>query len=276
LSDQRLLAIYAHPDDESFNASGSFALLRQAGVEITLICATRGEAGEISDPALATPERLGEVREGELRAAMAGLGVSDIRFLGYRDSGMAGSSSNHHPGALVRADEAALTGTLLREIRALQPDAVLTFGPDGIYGHPDHLMMHRTATAAVVLAAGTPEGNSPALYYNAVPRERIDVMARRKTGPFVGMSAETLARLGTRAELITTVVDVRAVLPRKRAALRAHRTQFGPDGPLTDLPPEQVTEWFSFERFWRVQLPYDIAPERLLLDRLANGELGRR
>jgi len=83
---QHFLAILAHPDDEAFGAAGSFATLTDDGARVTLVCATRGEVGEISDPALATPETLGAVREKELFTAMSKVGVSDVRFLDYRDS----------------------------------------------------------------------------------------------------------------------------------------------------------------------------------------------
>jgi len=247
---KRLLAVYAHPDDEAFTAGGTSAAITERGGQITLICATRGEAGEISDPAIATTQSLGSVREAELRSAMRSLGVSDIRFLDFRDSGMRGTPDNDHPLAFANADERQVVGQLIDVMREVRPDFVVTFGEDGIYGHPDHVKAHRVATAAV--AGYTDELNSdgPALYFNAVPRERIiEDMAKRTTGPYVNMTPEELAKLGTPEDQITTRLDVSAQLDRKMAALLAYRTQFGTSGPLSDLPADTRRDLLSTEQF---------------------------
>ena len=97
-----VLFAFAHPDDEGFATGGTLAMLVDQGARITLVCATNGDVGEISDPSLATPATLGQVRQEELRRAMAITGVHDIRFLNYRDSGMADTADNHHPNALMR------------------------------------------------------------------------------------------------------------------------------------------------------------------------------
>jgi len=246
---RKLLAVYAHPDDEAFTTGGTFANFTDRGGQITLVCATRGEAGEISDPLLAMPATLGSVREVELRGAMRHVGVSDIRFLGYRDSGMLGTPDNDDPRAFVNADDAVLLGQLLEILRETEPEIVLTFGEDALYGHPDHVKAHHAATAAVIAYSAERGGEGPALYYNAVPRERMQEMAKRTTGPFVDMTPEQLAQLGTPEALITTRIDVSAQYDRKMAALLAHRTQFGPRGPLNEFPPEAVREWLSTERF---------------------------
>ena len=100
---QRLLAIFAHPDDEAFGTGGTLACYAATGAEVTLVCATRGEVGEIADPSYATRETLGQVREGELRCAAETVGVREVIFLGYRDSGMAGTAENRDPRAFVNA-----------------------------------------------------------------------------------------------------------------------------------------------------------------------------
>src|SRR5688500_2537474 len=99
----RLMVVTAHPDDEVLSFGGLIYLSAHAGVPVTLVCATRGEVGEIADPALATPETLGAVREAELRASCAELGVADLRLLDFRDSGVAGSPHHEHPRAFCRA-----------------------------------------------------------------------------------------------------------------------------------------------------------------------------
>src|SRR5215217_1820640 len=135
--DQRcLLAVYAHPDDEAFSIAGVFRTYSDAGVRASLVCATRGERGEISDPALATPATLGEVRERELRAACRMAGVEDLSFLDYAD------------GTLSSVDEDEAVGRIVYHIRRLRPQVVVTFDANGDYGHPDHMAIHRLAVAA--------------------------------------------------------------------------------------------------------------------------------
>jgi len=127
-----LLAIFAHPDDESNAAGGTLARYAREGVDVTLVSATRGELGI---PGLA-PESAGAVRERELRAAATALGARDVRFLGYRD------------GELARVDEKEAVARIVALLREFQPQVVITFGPDGISGHPDHVAVSRWVTAA--------------------------------------------------------------------------------------------------------------------------------
>lgn len=127
-----LLVILAHPDDESFPMGGTLAKYAAEGVRVSLICATRGEAGI---PGLA-PEATGQLRERELRAAAAVLGLAEVRFLDY------------HDGRLDQADPEQAIGQLVQAMREIQPQAVITFGPDGITAHPDHLAIHRFTTEA--------------------------------------------------------------------------------------------------------------------------------
>ena len=127
-----LLVILAHPDDESFPMGGTLAKYAAEGVRISLICATRGEAGI---PGL-SPEATGQLRERELRAAAAALGLAEVRFLGYYD------------GQLAQADPDQAIGQLAKVMREIRPQAVITFGPDGISAHPDHLAIHRFTTQA--------------------------------------------------------------------------------------------------------------------------------
>lgn len=263
---QHLLAMLAHPDDEAFGAAGTFAFLTDRGAKVTLICATRGEVGEISDPALATPENLGAVREQELKTAMSHVGVSDIRFLDYRDSGMVGTDDNSNPRAFVNGGVVKITEKLRGIVDEIKPDAVLTFGPDGVYGHPDHLMISRTATAAVLTA----EWETPALYYFAMPREFFAEMASREAGPFADLAAEVVARMGTPSAEIHLWIDVRPEIDRKLAALAAHRTQMSPDGPMPDVPRDVVRASMSVETFLRVPLPWQ-TPVDGLFEHLPEG-----
>lgn len=228
------------------------AALTDQGVAVTLVCATRGEAGEILVPDLATRETIGEVREGELRRAMVEVGVSDVRFLDYVDSGMIGTKENEAENAFILVPEAEVVAKLVAIIDEVTPDVVITFGPDGMYGHPDHLAIHRATTAAV-LASGTPG----ALYYASVPRERFVEMGSRSDTPFSRYSLDELNRMGTPRAEITDLVNVRAWTARKRAAMLAHRTQFGDDGPFQQMPPELADQMLNTEHFVRVPLPWD-------------------
>ena len=259
-----LLLIFAHPDDESFACAGVMAAATARGVPVTLISATRGEAGKSGIPQLDTPEILGAVREQELRAAAAAVGVVDVRFLDYRDSGMAGTPENDDPRAFVRAAEEDVVAKLVVHLRAVRPATVITFGPDGIYGHPDHLAVHRATVAAVHAAADPrclPADGAPwqiaALYFIAAVRERLLAMADRPDGPFRDLSPEQRDKIGTPRAEITTVVDIAPYRDAKRRALTAHRTQTGEGGPLAGIPEEQWNITLSREHFVRAPLPWD-------------------
>ena len=134
-SARRLLGVFAHPDDEVFCAGGTMARAAEAGAEVMIVSATRGEQGQIRDPAAATRRTLGAVREGELRAAAAELGVRRVEVLGYPDGAL-----QHHRSSL---------GAAIADImRRFDPDTVITFGADGGYGHPDHVAVSEMATEA--------------------------------------------------------------------------------------------------------------------------------
>jgi LmbE family N-acetylglucosaminyl deacetylase len=156
----RLLGLFAHPDDETFCAGGTFAQCAEQGAEILVISATRGQAGQIRDAGVATRRTIGQVREEELHRACAHLGVRQARCLDYDD------------GALAEADFAALVDELAQEISAFRPTAVFTFGPDGGYGHPDHLAISAATTAAWERAGDA------TLYHAYFPRHRRRLLDR--------------------------------------------------------------------------------------------------
>ena len=143
-----LLTVFAHPDDESFSCGGTLARYASQGVRVASVCATRGEVGMISDPSLATRETLGQVREEELREASRVMGIAELHFLGYLDSGMEGTAENQDPRSLAQADPQAVIGALVQQIRRLRPQVVITFDREGIYGHPDHKAVHKYTTEA--------------------------------------------------------------------------------------------------------------------------------
>lgn len=262
-----LMAIFAHPDDESFGVGGTLAKYATQGVRVTLVCATSGEVGEIADPSLATPQSLGEVRREELRCACRALGIGEPIFLDYRDSGMAGADANSDPRALINSDAGEVIGRLVRLIRELKPQVLVTFEPGGIYGHPDHMAISRLATEAFYAAGDRTkyqeqlaEELSPyepsKLYYTAAPRSAMARMAERaaemgQDAPFQGIDLE---HFGTPDEEITTVVDVRDYLETKLRAILCHRTQLSSMPPLVSMAEEMKQEFFGFETFVNTHL----------------------
>ena len=274
---QPILAVFAHPDDESFSAAGVMAAAVERGLPVTVISATRGEAGESSIPGLDEPARLGVVREEELREAMRQIGVSDVRLLGYRDSGMAGSPSAEDPQAFIRAPVEAVAARLVSDIQSVRPHAILTFGPEGLYGHPDHLHMHHVALRAIELAAGpSPEDRgasepwqTPALYFAAFPREEMVAIFDRPNSPLRSLPADVRANVGTPRAQITHEISIKPWAERKRAAIASHRTQTAEGGPLSGIPPE-VLEWqLAYEYFVRAPLPWTSPETRIASDIIA-------
>ena len=178
---KRLLISFAHPDDESFGMGGTIAYYVERGVDVSLICSTNGDVGTVDAEFMRDYDTVAELRLDELRCAAETLGISDVVTYGYRDSGMMGTPENEHPDCLWQADEDVVVGKIVRDIRRIRPQVVVTFDPWGGYGHPDHIFMHR-ATIKAFHAAGDPaqyadqiaDGLDPyqpaKLYYNKFPR----------------------------------------------------------------------------------------------------------
>ncbi len=243
----RIVSAFAHPDDETFSVGGSLARAVDGGAQVTAICATRGEAGEIADPALATPETLGAVREAELREACRILGVDDVRFLDYRDSGMAGTPENDDPRAFARADDEDVIAKLVALFRQLRPDVVVTFEPEGVYGHPDHKKVSVCTTAAFDRA---PIGGwAPRrLFYSGPARSTMREMQRAFAA--AGVERNPVFErpdIGIPDDEISTFVDVSPWRERKARALAAHRTQINPG--LRAMPDDVRDRLLSREPF---------------------------
>src|SRR3990170_8940136 len=151
---KRLLAVLAHPDDETFGTGGTLALYARLGVEVHLVCATAGEVGE-APPDLKGFASVGEMRKSELRCAAQTLGLTQVHFLGYRDSGMPGSPDNLHQQALAAAPLEKVAHEVAALIRRIRPQVVITFDPIGGYRHPDHIAIHN-ATVQAFNVAGDP------------------------------------------------------------------------------------------------------------------------
>lgn len=145
---KRLLAVVAHPDDETFGMGGTLAYYAHMGVEVHLICATRGEAGEVDPEKLEGFGSIGDLREHELRCAAEELGLKKIHFLDFRDSGMPDTIENQHPNALIQAPIDVIAKKIRLLILDIKPYVVLTFDPVGGYMHPDHIMIHNATIRA--------------------------------------------------------------------------------------------------------------------------------
>jgi LmbE family N-acetylglucosaminyl deacetylase len=241
-----LLAVFAHPDDESYLCGGTLARYAASGRPVALLCATRGEAGEIADGSLASPETLAAVREAELRAAAAALGLAAVQVLDFRDGTLAGVP---FPEGVEQLGSA---------LAAAQPEVVLSFGPEGVYGHPDHVAIHRwTKEAFHVYRSTLPEGKPPPrLYYVAPPRSWYRAVSERCRGRGVpDRYGPRLDVLGVPDELMTTRVATGPHASARLAAIRAHRTQLPTDHPFATLAEDDLHELMAVEYFTRAWPP---------------------
>lgn len=180
-----LLAVLAHPDDESFGLGGTLALYARKGYNTYYLCATRGEAGTVDEEHLRGFSSTAEMRTDELMRAAKHLGLKDVFFLGYRDSGMPGTEENKHPDAQINHPIDEVAGRVVKYIRELKPDVVLTHDPIGGYKHPDHIHIHKATKLAFENADDAsfhPEAGSPfkprALYYQVFSRTLLKIMVR--------------------------------------------------------------------------------------------------
>src|SRR5947207_1470382 len=181
-----LLAVHAHPDDECIGTGGILARYSAEGARTVLVTCTDGAVGEISDPSLATPENLVQVRARELDESVRILGISRLAKLGYRDSGMQGTTDNQHPLSFHQANFDEAVGKVVRLMREERPDVVVTYDENGGYGHPDHIRAHQVAVAAFDAAADPsrfPEAGQPwqaeRLVYAVIPRSAFERMGER-------------------------------------------------------------------------------------------------
>ena len=263
-SQKRLLAVFAHPDDETFGAGSTLARYVNEGVDVTVVCATRGEAGEIVPGSDATSENLGDVREAELRSALKILGVQSLILLGYRDSGMAGSEDNRSPSAFINAPIPEVVSRLLGLIQKYRPHVVVTNDLKGGYGHPDHIRVaevttqaFREATDSSAISDGVVERWVPGkLYYHVFPRS---MMVRwfsyiKKTDPSNDMAQLDPSTVGTSDEEITSILDVSPYSELRISAARSHRSQ---RSPFDMLPRELVMDALGKDFWVRVEPPWD-------------------
>lgn len=235
-----LLAVLAHPDDELFGLGGTLALYASRGVEVHLVCATRGEVGDVSPEFLEGYQSIADRREAELRCAAAVLGLSGVHFLSYRDSGMPGSADNRHPQALAAQPLEAVAANVVCYIRELKPQVVLTFDPIGGYHHPDHIAIQRATVLAFEQASNpdfAPDSLPPfvpeRLYFQTIPHGFLKLAV--KILPLFGrdphkFGANRDVDLVSIAEVdfpIHAQIDIRPVLEKKEEAGACHASQGG-------------------------------------------------
>ncbi|HET7928877.1 MAG TPA: PIG-L family deacetylase [Actinomycetota bacterium] len=245
---RRVACVFAHPDDDTFGVAGSLALHERDEVELTVILATSGEAGRIADASLATRQTLASVREAEDLASWRALGLDpDVRFLRHPDGGL---------NAIPRGELLAEVQGLLEEVA---PEVVVTFGPDGITGHDDHVAIGSIATEAFG-AVRTSSGGAAfsRLLHSAIAESSLDRLNRllRERGLEPMDPAQPFMPRGVPDAAIGARVDASRVYERKLEAIRCHRTQ----AELEDVPFDLWPEMLSIEAFvvaWPERRPRD-------------------
>ena len=290
-----LMAVHAHPDDETISMGGTLAhyaatnsAARGEATDVIVVTGTRGELGEIVIPERDTPdehERLGETRMGEIAAAMRALGVARWENLGYRDSGMDGTDGNSDPRSFhhhINTNLDDTTEPLVRLIRATQPDVIATYDDFGGYGHPDHIAAAKIARRAWEVAgdptwrpAAGPAWSPKKLYEVRIPDSQRDAVLAllESRGIESGWSEpkdvppEELekwrawrAMMACPDELITTRINIKEQLGAKRRAIQAHATQIKSDGPLLLLSDEDQIALGAREQYRLLAHRLDVAP----------------
>jgi N-acetyl-1-D-myo-inositol-2-amino-2-deoxy-alpha-D-glucopyranoside deacetylase len=254
-----LMTVHAHPDDESIGTGGIIAKYAREGIKTVLVHCTRGEMGDVQDPAFVPPVpgmAMADIRMHELKAAISLLGIRSTHYLGYRDSGMAGHPENQNPAVFAQADVEEASLRLARIIREEKPHVVVTYDEYGVYGHPDHIMTNVVTTKSFFMA-GNPEirtaDNLPPwspkkLYYLAIPMERIrKIRTMEKDRDPEKLPPTSL--VGTPEDEITTVIDVSDVLDVKFNAIFIHKSQIGPASFFRKMSEEQIQVMFAREYF---------------------------
>lgn len=244
----RLMAVLAHPDDESLGLGGALARYAAEGVETYLVTATRGERGWTGEPDdYPGPQELGRVREAELHAAAAVLGLREVSFLDYLD------------GELDRVDPAEAIGKIVGHIRRIRPQVIVTFDPYGGYGHPDHIAISQFATSAVMAAAdptysvnGDPQHHRVSkLYYLVATPEYLSAYQAVFGDLVMAVNGRERRAVGWAEWSITTQVDTQAYRKQVRRAVVCHRSQLPAYRTLLELPAELCKTLWDTQTFYR-------------------------
>jgi LmbE family N-acetylglucosaminyl deacetylase len=251
------VSFHAHPDDEAIQTGGVLAKAADEGHRVVLVLATKGEHGEVNDGVLLDGETLAERRVAETLQAAEILGVDRVEFLGYVDSGMAGTLENDAPGSFWTADVEEAAERLAAILRAESAEVLTVYDGHGGYDHPDHVQVHRVGVRAAELAA------TPRVYEATINRDEVQRFARERGAEASAKGLEPPEELadpdqidiGLPASEITTIVDVSEYADRKRAALAAHASQVDETHFFLAMPPEIFGEIFGREWFVRRGAP---------------------
>jgi len=250
-----LVTFHAHPDDESIATGGVMAKAADEGHRVVLVVATRGEHGEVADGFLSPGEELWQRRMKETEASAAILGVARVEFLGYVDSGMIGTPENDAPEAFWQADVEEAAARLAAILAEEEADVLTVYDENGVYGHPDHIQVHRVGVRAAELA-GTRR-----VYLGTLNRDffRRSIAAARESDMELPEEMAAIDEgefdMGVSEDRITTTVDVRPWLGRKRASMAAHASQISESSYFLTMPPEMFDNGFGQEWFIRADAP---------------------
>jgi N-acetyl-1-D-myo-inositol-2-amino-2-deoxy-alpha-D-glucopyranoside deacetylase/mycothiol S-conjugate amidase len=199
VSQKTLLFVGAHPDDETFAIGGTLARYAASGVKVYYACATRGDVGTADAESMKGFNSVGEMRWAELQCAAKTLGLAGTFHLGYRDSGMEGSKDNLNPDSFAMATIKEASGRIVKIIREIKPQVVITHDPIGGYRHPDHIAAHRATVAAFKAASDVslfpetgPAFQTQKLYYNVFPRRWLKIAV--KLMPLFGQNPHKFGR----------------------------------------------------------------------------------
>jgi LmbE family N-acetylglucosaminyl deacetylase len=284
-----LVAIFAHPDDESFGIGGTLARYAHQGVQAHYLCGTRGESGTVDARFMAGYADVGELRSAELECASRELGLAGVRYLGYRDSGMPGSPDNRHPNSLFSASVDDVAARIGEHLLRLKPDTVITHDKFGGYGHPDHIKLYHATVRAYELLYGVrvgeiapgqaqpPEGRpaAPRLYATAFPKGLLKFGVR--VLPLLGQNPRQFGRnkdidlveMSTWVVPVTAVIEVRAYARHKERASACHVSQMpvGSQGSLvTRLLFRRAQKTESFSRLHPSVQPGERVEDSLFAD----------
>jgi len=250
MTNLKLLAVFAHPDDESMGMGATLAKYSAEGVETILVCATRGERGwfgpEEQNPGLGA---LGQIREGELRCAAETLGMRAVHFLDYVD------------GELDQANPAEVIGKIVTHIRAIQPQVIVTFPPDGNYGHPDHIAISQFTNAAILCAADASYKDARGLsahrvskLYTMVDSENfVNFIASAMGDITFDVDGQARGEVAWKEWMVTTRIDMSAHCVTAFRAIKCHASQLASIAPLMELPEEQASQVLALQgTFYRV------------------------